>query len=107
MTNTITYAYLRLHSPRKQEGVFTFGCDDGAKVYLNGAVIYRDDGPREYKIRETAVPVVLAQGDNHLLIKLKNRIGAAGFSSCIEDSAKTMLYDLEIVVPLEQGMAEE
>ncbi|MHB9029757.1 MAG: DUF362 domain-containing protein, partial [Candidatus Latescibacterota bacterium] len=105
LTNTITYAYLRLRSPRKQEGIFTFGYDDGARVFLNGKVIYKDDGPHEYAIREKAVPVTLLPGDNHLLIKLKNRIGAAGFSSCIEDTAKTMLYDLEIVVPKEQGMA--
>jgi hypothetical protein len=107
LTNTITYAYIRLRSPREQEGIFTFGYDDGAKVSLNGAVIYRDDGPHEYAIREKAIPVTLIRGDNHLLIKLKNRIGVAGFSSCIEDTAKTMLYDLEIVVPKEQGMAKE
>jgi hypothetical protein len=105
LTNTITYAYLRLKSPARQEGIFTFGYDDGAKVYLNGKVIYRDDDPHEYSIREKAVPVVLEKGDNHLLIKLKNRFGEAGFASCIEDTAKTMLYDMEVVVPKEKGMA--
>jgi hypothetical protein len=105
LTNTITYAYLRLKSPARQEGTFTFGFDDGAKVYLNGKVIFRDDGPREYAIRGVAVPVTLEKGDNHLLIKLKNRFGPSGFASCIEDSAKTMLYDLEVIVPKEKGMA--
>jgi len=105
LTNTITYAYLRLRSPDKQEGTLTFGFDDGAKVYLNGKVIFKEDGPREFKLREFAVPVTLEKGDNHLLIKLKNRFGLAGFASSIEDSSKTMLYDMEIVVPKEQGMA--
>ena len=105
LANTITYAYLCLRSPRKQEGIFTFGYDDGAKVFLNGKVVFRDDGPREYAIRDKAIAVVLDKGDNRLLIKVKNRFGAAGFSSCIEDSAKTMLYDLEVVVPKEKGMA--
>jgi hypothetical protein len=68
-------------------------------------VIYRDDGPHEYTLREISVPVVLDKGSNHLLIKLKNRFGDAGFSSSIEDSSKTMLYDLEVVVPKEKGMA--
>ena len=36
-----------------------------------------------------------------------NRFGNAGFSACIEDTAKTMLYDLEIVVPRAQGMEKE
>ncbi len=107
LANTITYAYLRLRSPRRQEGIFTFGYDDGAKVFLNGKVIYTDDGPHEYAIREQSIPVILARGDNHLLIKLKNRFGAAGFSACIEDTAKTMLYDMEIVAPHAQGMAKE
>jgi hypothetical protein len=105
LTNTITYAYVRLRSPSLQDGMFTFGYDDGAKVYLNGKVIFRDDGPHEYQIREKAIPVVLEKGDNHLLIKLKNRFGEAGFASNIEDKAKTMLYDMEVVAPKEKGMA--
>jgi len=106
LANTITYAYVCLKSPRKQDGNFMFGYDDGAKVFLNGKVILNDDGPHEYKIRELAIPVVLEKGDNHLLIKLKNRFGPAGFASSIEDTSKTMLYDMEVVVPKEKGMAQ-
>lgn len=104
LANTVTYAYLCLESPGKQEGRFMFGYDDGAKVFLNGKVIFRDDGPHEYKLREQALPVVLEKGENHLLIKLKNRFGPAGFASSIEDTSKTMLYDLKVVVPQEKGM---
>ena len=104
LTNTITYAYLRLSSPSKQKGTLTFGFDDGAKVYLNGKVIFRDEGPREFKLREEAIKITLQKGDNHLLIKLKNRFGDAGFAACIEDDAQTMLYDLEVVVPRDKGM---
>jgi uncharacterized protein (DUF362 family) len=106
LANTITYAYLCLKSPRKQEGNFMFGFDDGAKVYLNGKVILNDDGPHEYKLRELAIPVVLEKGDNHVLIKLKNRFGPAGFASSIEDTSKTLLYDMEVVVPREKGMIQ-
>jgi hypothetical protein len=105
LANTITYAYVCLESPRKQEGKFMLGYDDGVKVYLNGKVVFLDDGPSEYKIRDKAIPVVLEKGENRLLIKLKNRFGTAGFASSIEDSAKTLLYDLEVVVPKEKGMA--
>ncbi|MFA6472084.1 MAG: DUF362 domain-containing protein [Candidatus Latescibacterota bacterium] len=103
LANTITYAYLCLKSPMKQMGKFMFGYDGGAKVFLNGKEIFRDEGPHEYQLREKAVPVVLEKGENHLLIKLKTRYGAAGFASSIEDTAKTMLYDLEVVVPKEKG----
>jgi hypothetical protein len=103
--NTITYGYLRLQSPSRQEGKFTFGFDDGAKVYLNGKVIFQDDGPKDFTIRSVSVPVVLEKGENHLLIKLKNRFGPAGFASSIEDTSKTMLYDLDVVIPKERGMA--
>ncbi|MCE5250790.1 DUF362 domain-containing protein [bacterium] len=105
LTNTITYAYLCLKSLSRQEGTFTFGFDDGVKVYLNGNVIFRDDGPREFKIREFSIPVTLEKGENRLLIKLKNRFGPAGFASCIEDTSKTRLYDMEVTVPKEKGMA--
>ncbi len=104
LTNTITYAYLRLYSPSKQKGTLTFGFDDGAKVFLNGKVVFRDDGPREFKLREESIGITLQKGDNHLLIKLKNRFGDAGFAACIEDDSQTMLYDLEVVVPKDKGM---
>ena len=105
LTNTMTYAYICVQSPLTQEGTFTFGFDDGAKVFLNGEVIFRDDGPGEYKLRECNIPVTLKKGENHLLIKLKNRFGQAGFASCIEDSSKTMIYDMEVVVPIEKDMS--
>lgn len=105
LTNTITYAYLCLNSQYRQDGTFVFGFDDGAKVFLNGKVVFRDDGPREYLLREFSIAVTLEKGDNHLLIKLKNRFGTAGFASSIEDSSKTMLYDMEVIVPKDKGMA--
>ncbi len=104
LANTITYAYLRLHSPMKQKGTFRFGYDDGAKVFLNGKVIYKDEGPHEYMIREKEISVTLEKGDNHLLIKVKNRFGETGFAATIEDKSQTMLYDLDVVVPKERGM---
>ncbi len=104
LTNTVTYAYLRLSSPKRQQGTFRFGYDDGAKVFLNGKVIYKDNGPHEYRIREKSVKVTLEKGDNHLLIKLKNRFGDAGFAATIEDDSQTMLYDLDVTVPKERGM---
>ena len=48
--------------------------------------------------------MTLDKGDNHLLIKLKNRMGEAGFAATIEDDSATMLYDLEIAVPKDRGM---
>ncbi|MFC1694340.1 DUF362 domain-containing protein, partial [Candidatus Latescibacterota bacterium] len=104
LTNTITYAYICLKSPYKQSGIFIFGFDDGAKVLLNGKEILREDGPKEFLFREYSIPVSLEAGDNHLLIKLKNRYGLAEFASSIEDETKTMLYDIEVIVPQERGM---
>jgi len=75
------------------------------KVMLNGEVVFRDDGPREYKLHDQLVPIVLVKGENRLLIKLKNRFGAAGFSCTIQDEADTMLYDIDVVVPRGKGMA--
>ena len=72
---------------------------------MNGEVIFSENGPREYKIREEKIPVTLVKGKNHLLIKLKNRYGDAGFASTIEDDSETQLFDLEVVVPKEKGMA--
>ena len=58
-------------------------------------------------LRDLKIPVTLEKGENHLLIKLKNRYGTAGFSACIEDEAETRLFDMEVVVPQEKGMASQ
>ena len=104
LTNTITYAYVCVKSPRVQQGFLEFGFDDGAKVYLNGEQIFHEDGPKKYSIGEYHIPITLKKGKNHLLIKLKNRYGLAGFQSSLEDSSGTMFYDMEIIIPKEKGM---
>ena len=107
LTNTITYAYLCIESPRDQAASFRFGYDDGAKVWLNGEVIYKDDSIHEYKIREQDIPVMVKKGRNHLLIKLKNRYGDAGFASSFEDESGSSLFDMKVVVPEEKDMREK
>ncbi len=104
LANTITYAYICVESPGEQSASFRFGYDDGAKVWFNGKVIFTDDGPHEYKIREKDIPVFVKEGRNHLLIKLKNRIATAGFMSSLEDDSGNSLFDMKVIVPEEKGM---
>ncbi|MFC1693088.1 DUF362 domain-containing protein [Candidatus Latescibacterota bacterium] len=107
LTNTITYAYVCVESPVEQSASFRFGYDDGAKVWFNGEVIFTDDGPHEYEIREKDISVTMNEGLNHLLIKLKNRVGTAGFMSSLEDESGSSLFDMKVIIPAEKGMLEK
>jgi hypothetical protein len=67
-------AYLRTHvwSPRDQEATLEFGSDDGAKVWLDGALVLNVAQPRSFTEAENKAKVTLKQGWNPLLVKVWN-----------------------------------
>ncbi|NLF38958.1 hypothetical protein GX586_05895 [bacterium] len=77
-TYIAAYLYAEIASPVVQTGYFHLGADDGAKVYVNGALVdarYAERGLREH---DTIFPVVLQRGLNPLLAKIEQGIGGYG-----------------------------
>ena len=72
--NTVLYGSIRLYSPREQKTNMYLGCDDGAKIWLNGEVVFRKTGSvgslTDY---HTFFPVTLKRGKNVLLVALDDR----------------------------------
>jgi HEAT repeat protein len=71
-------AYVRtfLHSTRPEEAVLELGSDDGAKVWLNGALVHANNIARPLVPDSDKVAVTLREGGNVLLIKLtQNNLG--------------------------------
>ena len=64
----VLYGSISLYSPRQQETTMYVGGEDGAKVWLNGAVVYEDFRRREADDYEAFFPVTLKQGRNMLLV---------------------------------------
>ena len=70
----VLYGCINLYSPREQKTNMYVGCDDGAKIWLNGKQIFskrRSDGElTDYNI---FFPVTLKQGKNILFVALDDR----------------------------------
>ena len=70
----VLYGCINLYSPREQETNMYLGCDDGARVWLNGEKVFskwRSDGSlADYN---TNFPVTLKQGKNVLFVALDDR----------------------------------
>ncbi len=75
-----TYAYVRVHSPEQVDCELWAGYDDGIRVWLNGAVVLMDNRYGDYAADMSQVPVTLNAGENRLLVKVSEWMGAYGFS---------------------------
>jgi hypothetical protein len=73
---SVAYAVCYIESDQARDGLWLqVGCDDQAKVYLNGRPIYRVRLPRSLWAVDTAGPVGLERGINVLLFKVVNENG--------------------------------
>ena len=70
----VLYGCINLYSPREQETTMHVGCDDGAKIWLNGEALFRktkhDGNLEDYN---TFFPVTLKEGKNILFVALDDR----------------------------------
>ncbi|HUT34470.1 MAG TPA: HEAT repeat domain-containing protein [Planctomycetota bacterium] len=73
-------AYLRTNvwSPEDQKARLEFGSDDGAKVWLNGALALNAPQPRSFEVGKDKVEVALKKGWNAVLVKVWNGTGDWG-----------------------------
>lgn len=69
----IAYAYAEIISPDDREVTFTLGSDDGAKMFVNGDLVYSEHVWRGAKIDETFINAKLKKGKNTILVKVENR----------------------------------
>ena len=77
----VIYGTVSLYSPREQETTLYVGSDFGAKVWLNGTLIYKDLRGEDGDDYHDFVPATLKQGVNVLLVavQLYNNANSAFF----------------------------
>ncbi|HPN32941.1 MAG TPA: amidohydrolase family protein [bacterium] len=68
----MVYAYTEIESPDDRQTTLTIGSNDGAKVWLNGQVIYNEKGGRNAVADHDILSVHLRSGINRLLVKVQN-----------------------------------
>ena len=75
----VAYAACWIESDKKQDKIFGFGSNDGAKVWLNGRLIHKIHMPRPAKLDDDYFRASFKKGKNLLLIKIDQGFGGWGF----------------------------
>ena len=68
----------------------SLGSDDGIKVFLNNKQVLSKVEPRALAADQNTVQLKLKQGENHLLMKVMNLGGAAGFYFALKTHQATL-----------------
>ncbi|HZT83446.1 MAG TPA: PVC-type heme-binding CxxCH protein [Gemmataceae bacterium] len=77
--NAVSYLYREVESPADQEATVLLGTDDGAKLWVNGSLVYTSRQHRAATPEQDRVKVKLKKGRNVLLLKINNGDGPHGF----------------------------
>jgi hypothetical protein len=77
--NIVSYLYREIESPADQDAVLLLGTDDGAKLWVNGTLVYTSRQHRAAVPEQDRVTVKLKKGRNAILLKINNGDGPHGF----------------------------
>jgi putative membrane-bound dehydrogenase-like protein len=75
----VSYLTREIVSPADQEATILLGTDDGAKLWLNGELVFTSRQTRAAAPEQDRVKVTLRKGANILLLKINNGDGPHGF----------------------------
>lgn len=97
--NCTAYAFVYVHSAQTRHGVnLLVGSDDGVKVWLNGTVVHQENANRDHDYfapdSDEINNLTLHQGENKLLMKVRNSTGSYSFSARFADDAGTAIPGL-------------
>lgn len=99
----VAYLYTTLISPNDRDAQILFGSDDGAKMYLNGQLLFQKQIARGIKRDEDKVPIHLRQGANRLLFKIEQGNGAWGLLARVADRDGQTLKDVSELIEIHLG----
>jgi putative membrane-bound dehydrogenase-like protein len=77
--NIVSYLTRDFESPAAQDATVLLGTDDGAKLWLNGALVHTARVTRAAAPEQDSVKVKLKKGTNRIVLKINNGAGAHGF----------------------------
>lgn len=76
--NAAAYAQCFIQSPDERTIRMAVGCDDGCRIWVNGAVVHEDAGPHAAVPLQAICRATLRAGWNRVLVKVTNVGGAYG-----------------------------
>lgn len=84
--HSFSYAWTAVQSPKDQDAAILLGSDDGAKLFINGELVFTVRETRAAQPNQNRVPIRLKKGRNTILLKVANGDGPHGFYLTIESS---------------------
>jgi hypothetical protein len=75
----VSYLYRDVESPAEQDATILLGTDDGAKLWVNGKLVFSTRAHRAAAPEQDSVKVRLKKGTNRIVLKIANGDGAHGF----------------------------
>ena len=70
--NVVAYARCTLTVPKDGEARLSIGSNDGARMWVNGNVVYSEHGPRRGSKQDAEVTAPVHAGANTILVKVEN-----------------------------------
>ncbi|MCC6486104.1 MAG: hypothetical protein IT364_01270 [Candidatus Hydrogenedentes bacterium] len=70
--NVVAYARCTLTAPKDGEARLSIGSNDGARMWVNGTLVYSEHGPRQGSKHDAELTVPLHAGANTVLMKVEN-----------------------------------
>jgi hypothetical protein len=70
--NVVAYAKCQLIAPKDGEARLSIGSNDGARLWVNGNVVYSEHVPRSGSKHDAEVTVPVRAGENEILVKVEN-----------------------------------
>lgn len=90
----VAYALTIVYSPRARKVRLLLGSDDGIKVWLNGTVVHRNLVQRGCRSDEDQILIDLREGENVLLCKVEQAIGAWEMTMRVAELDSDLAYGL-------------
>jgi len=81
----VAYGLTYVWAPQRMETAALFGKDDGAKIWVNGSVVFNENSWSHCFVDTYTAPLVLEKGWNTLLIKVANHAGSWAFGARLCD----------------------
>jgi uncharacterized protein (DUF362 family) len=79
-TSCIVYAFAYFKAPKDQTAELWVGSDEAFKVFVNGEEVYKFDGVRQHSLPNDIIPIDIKKGENTLMVKVLQRMGAFDFA---------------------------
>lgn len=90
--NAVAYAHAAITAPRDMETTIGLGSNDGARVWLNGALVYSKHTGRYASPNQDLIPVLLRSGKNRVLVKVENWGGRWELYLSVRDPDKLLTF---------------